>query len=501
MAASKPKKIMPPKPGETFVRMYRQGLGDCFLLTFRGDNGQAVHALIDCGVWDGDAATRKQMKRVVEDIRVATDDHLNLLACTHEHWDHNSGFNQERATFEQMTIDNVWLAWTEDPKDDFARQLKTEFEAKRNRLALALKRLSQADPQLGRRAAALAELSGPSAAAAAGGAADPAGAMKWVRDLDDRAAVGKPDAKVDCLYPGEVLPIPGAANAARAFVLGPPHDRPALNKNLPTKKQQEEGVVYHQTKHDRDAFGMMSLNPLADRAFFAAVEQHDKSREHIAKLSGDELEDYQLGLPFDLNLQKSKEAVRRLIPSYFDSKQKWRAIDADWLSTAANIALWMDKSTNNTSLVLAIELLPAGKVLLMAADAQVGNWLSWSKVKFKPPHKNVTADSLLNRTILYKVGHHGSHNATLRRDGLEKMTHEQLVAMIPVNRKSVEAKGWPMPFPPMYRALRQQTDGRVIRADEGIMPQLASTSAAVWKEFRGNVKTSDVYIQYRCRHA
>ena len=164
MAAADAKKIKPPKAGETFVRMYRQGLGDCFLITFRGDGGEAVHVLIDCGVWDGDAATVAQMKRVVDDIRAATDNHLNLLVCTHEHWDHNSGFNQERKTFEKMKIDNVWLAWTENPKDDLARELKNEFEERRKKLALGLKRLAKADPQLGARAAALADVGGPFAA-------------------------------------------------------------------------------------------------------------------------------------------------------------------------------------------------------------------------------------------------------------------------------------------------------------------------------------------------
>ena len=34
------------------IRMYRQGLGDCFLLTFYGDGGPH-HILIDCGVLSG----------------------------------------------------------------------------------------------------------------------------------------------------------------------------------------------------------------------------------------------------------------------------------------------------------------------------------------------------------------------------------------------------------------------------------------------------------------
>jgi hypothetical protein len=33
----------------------------------------------------------------------------------------------------------------------------------------------------------------------------------------------------------------------------------------------------------------------------------------------------------------------------------------------------------------------------------------------------VKAEDLLERTVLYKVGHHASHNATLRQKGLELM--------------------------------------------------------------------------------
>ena len=36
------------------VRMYRQGLGDCFLLTY-SDGGDESHLLIDCGVLKGTA--------------------------------------------------------------------------------------------------------------------------------------------------------------------------------------------------------------------------------------------------------------------------------------------------------------------------------------------------------------------------------------------------------------------------------------------------------------
>ena len=99
------------------------------------------------------------------------------------------------------------------------------------------------------------------------------------------------------------------------------------------------------------------------------------------------------------------------------------------------MALQLDSATNNTSLVLAIEL--GGKdVLLFVGDAQAGNWRSWESCTWtandkKNEPRSVTAADLLNRTIFYKVGHHGSHNATMRTKGLELMKSNHLAAFIP----------------------------------------------------------------------
>ena len=43
------------------------------------------------------------------------------------------------------------------------------------------------------------------------------------------------------------------------------------------------------------------------------------------------------------------------------------------------MALSINSYTNNTSIVLAVEITESNprKVLLFAADAQTGNWLSW----------------------------------------------------------------------------------------------------------------------------
>ena len=80
----------------------------------------------------------------------------------------------------------------------------------------------------------------------------------------------------------------------------------------------------------------------------------------------------------------------------------WRRIDADWLDGAAELALALDSATNNTSLVLAIEL-AGGDVLLFVADAQVGNWESWQALSWNVDGHSVTGPDLLKRTVFYKV--------------------------------------------------------------------------------------------------
>src|SRR5258708_29556964 len=74
---------------------------------------------------------------------------------------------------------------------------------------------------------------------------------------------------------------------------------------------------------------------------------------------------------------------------------------------------------------------------------------------------------MLGRTIFYKVGHHGSHNATLKQ-ALEQMTHPKLVAMIPTNASFARnSKHWTMPAPKLNKALKEHTHKRLLRNDQG----------------------------------
>jgi hypothetical protein len=183
---------------------------------------------------------------------------------------------------------------------------------------------------------------------------------------------------------------------------------------------------------------------------------------------------------------------------YFGRSDAWRRIEHDWLGAAAPLALHLDSDTNNTSLALAFELFDGGPVLLFPGDAQVGNWLSWESLSWTDRDgATVTRDDLLGRTVLYKVGHHGSHNATLREDGLELMTDPQLAAMIPVKRETAEKRRWNMPFPALLARLQEKTSGRIMDADLGIPGERpAGLPAEQWERFLARTDVHPDWIDY-----
>jgi hypothetical protein len=164
------------------------------------------------------------------------------------------------------------------------------------------------------------------------------------------------------------------------------------------------------------------------------------------------------------------------LSSYFSAINHWRRIDFDWLASADSFALAVDNFINNTSLALAFEL-PAHpgdeqKVLLFVADAQVGNWLSWDDLgewkpqgDARPAQQTPNLGDLFGRAAFYKVGHHGSHNATLKEKGVERMRDDgRLTAFVPVSAPVAHMiKDWQeMPLREMLNALATRTDGRVV---------------------------------------
>src|ERR1044072_8454271 len=95
---------------EVRVRMYRQGLGDCFLLTFPR-KPEPFHMLVDCGALKSKHYGSEEMKEVVRSIQKTIKDEmarhgakaaLDAVAATHEHWDHISGFSDAQEVFDEI---------------------------------------------------------------------------------------------------------------------------------------------------------------------------------------------------------------------------------------------------------------------------------------------------------------------------------------------------------------------------------------------------------------
>ena len=448
--------------------MYRQGLGDCFLLTF-GNGEEARHVLIDCGTL-GATTTGVAMKQVAEDIEAATGGRLELLVATHEHKDHVSGFRDQRAVFDRIAVGNVWLAWTEDADDALARELAKHQGDLVAAVRIAAAALLRNDAPVAEERAALAGLGagmgeilsflgGPGADAdallAAGDFAETVQeAMAWVTRK----------APVRFLRPGGEAIEPSWLPGVRFYVLGPPRDPAALAR----LGEHGSPELYHLA-------AAQARNVRAGAPFFASGQS---MAEFLAGRDPGERQELELQLPFDLRhrLDGADAAVRERFPAYFAPGEEWRRIDHDWLAGTVELALQLDNVTNNTSLALAIELVDDGAVLLFPADAQVGNWLSWHRDDMRwtvhgpdGAAHTVTAADLLARTVLYKVGHHASHNATVTDKGLELMASPELVAMIPVDRRVAMNKTpkWHMPARALFVRLLEKAQGRVVRSDTG----------------------------------
>jgi hypothetical protein len=476
------------------VRMYRPGLGDCFLISFF-QGGAEKHVLIDCGVYQGTPDAAATMQAIARHIRKTTRC-LDLVVATHEHSDHLSGFQQAQDIFNQIAIQRVWLAWTEDPVNQLATRLREERSLALDTLQKAVQ-LMPGDMQLqSQTVRGLLDFFG--AEANSSGGVSSALPMAAASGSSARAALdylaSRPDAAVAYCQPGEPPRSLEGLPGVRFFVLGPPTSQALLNKTEPGKKA-------------REGYGLSDLAALIS-SFLTAIQQVQGGL-----LAG---RGKRQDLPFDPQFQVLLEHARQdpfFIEHYGfgDSPEQaaaWRRIDRDWLGITSELALRLDQATNNTSLVLAIELVESGQVLLFPGDAQVGNWLSWSDLSWELPVENgipqtVHGGDLVARTAFYKVGHHGSHNATLREKGLERMQSSQLVAMLPVQRTMAERQNWSMPFPQLYQRLQEKTRGRLIRLDDGlpVAPPVAENglpllTQAEWKAFKQKTTVKPLYIDY-----
>jgi beta-lactamase superfamily II metal-dependent hydrolase len=512
-AAAKPaagvKRLLPPKNGVT-IRMYRIGHGDCFLLAFPGKKpSEPAYVLIDCGYKPGSPKYLSTTpKEVVKNLREATGDAVAVAVITHEHQDHVNAItegNFGKTAADGLKIKETWLAWTENPEDELANKLRTAYKDKllglieaRNSLAAAGDgdKVKHLDNFLA------FELGGEDAELGAGilgaAAADPSNSAnkKAMKLWKDRASDGVRYLRADSK---KILTVPGADDV-RVYVLGPPRDENLLADLDPHGEEGFHKALalsspgnYFAAAAAAQAAGGKASSPFSSRYTLELSSAHDDP-------------DYR-GF-FTVNYGSTGA------PDFFDSTSTegktpenadWRRIDKDWLYSAEQLALAMNSDTNNASLVLAFELGRGGKVLLFAADAQRGNWFSWSNGSWNDGGDTITAQELLARTTLYKVGHHGSHNATLHGERSSTYANlewfgqkgDEFMALIPAVREwAINEAKWDHPLQSIKDAVTAKAKGRVLQTDTSVdaLKKPDGVSKADWQLFLDQVDDQGLFF-------
>jgi beta-lactamase superfamily II metal-dependent hydrolase len=497
-------RLLPPPNGVT-VRMYRQGHGDCFLIAFpREDSADPYYVLIDCGYKPGSDAFLdhgKSIGDVVKHLFESCGGRLDLAILTHEHQDHLNGlWKKTKPYFGDFEIEETWVAWTEDPTNDLANDLRRRHHdqllgllAARRELALAV---GEDDPAVQRVDSLLGlELGGgttrltmPALLAAAD---DPEKSVnkQGLKLIKDKGASRNGSF---CKYPGKKpTPLDGAAGV-RAFILGPPE-----HADLIADEDPHEGEGFPQGNPFSFAGAVQSTpgtatSPFRRHFFVPLTFAFDGANPFF-------VDRYGTG-PGPVDDSNGIE-----VPP----NAPWRRIDDEWLYSAETLALKLNTGINNTSLVVAFELPASKKVLFFAGDAQRGNWVSWKDVTFDDGGQTVTAKDLLGRTVLYKVGHHGSHNATLFGTAADEHPNlawmgqgaaaSEFTAMITAVNEWATTKNdppWVHPLPSIRKALLRKAQGRVFQTDHNEPEQPTDLSDGEWRKFTDRSVFDPLYFDW-----
>ncbi|HEV8431404.1 MAG TPA: hypothetical protein VGQ41_26120 [Pyrinomonadaceae bacterium] len=353
MATSKPKSLT--------IRSYQVGFGDCFLLTFHytGQNKDR-HVLVDFGsTGQPRGAGENLMLRVAQDIKQQCNGKLHAVVATHRHKDHISGFaTNKKGTASGDVIasckpDVVLQPWTEHPKARVDATQAPGAMTSNKAFVAALGNMHAISGAVLLEAQRRKSMLGATLFRELTFLGDDN--LSNASAVENLMRMGK---KNYYLNFGSKSGLERVLPGVKTTVLGPP-----------TLKQSSEIKI--QRSRDEDEFWMFQA--LANQ-FVLKPEARVFRRAKTYSAQG--------APPFTRWFLKRMRSIRG--------------------EQLLGIVRALDKVMNNTSLILLFEV--NGKKLLFPGDAQIENW---SYALSKPAIRR-----LLSRVNVYKVGHHGSRNAT-----------------------------------------------------------------------------------------
>jgi beta-lactamase superfamily II metal-dependent hydrolase len=364
------------------VRMYRVGFGDFFLVTCQPKPNEYVHFIIDCGVFKGTSQTGDigSIALAVANMAAVTKGQIALIMCTHRHADHIAGFARCSQTFSKFDVQAVWMSIWES---QYPQALKFQAD-----LAETASKLQAHFASLGAAASDDQNTARKFMENAAGetGAGSNANALKLLK--------GFKSAPPSYYQGGQNPALPPAFQQAAigAEILGPP---PIADVQLMKLMDLQKGVGQYLASP-------AALDAKTD-APFGKIWEVDVGRFYRPEA----FEEWCAvrGTP-DPPSQKAAAKARQQMQKALKEAQP----DAALVAAAA-----LNSFLNNQSLVVLFTF--KGKNLLFVGDAQAGNWEHWIFGTDDPDKKASgticeDAEKILTTLDFYKVGHHGSGNAT-----------------------------------------------------------------------------------------
>jgi beta-lactamase superfamily II metal-dependent hydrolase len=447
------------------VRMYRIGFGDFFLLTVPGNDGLA-HILIDCGVH---AANIGSIGACVQDLKKTTNNRLALVILTHYHADHMSGFASNYDDFANFDhVGAVWITNRLDPSNKAASKFMAQITSVATQLQLQLGARDDADGREAQRKVhnALGVELGASGGANGGGNAK---ALKLLQS----GFKSKPPV---FYYQGGDTPTlpPELAGKITAEILAPsPKDSDGEFSASDNRKEQ-----YLAAAGDNGVPNVDRVQPFEKR-WPASVTDYP----------GVVFQEFDSGL-----MERGKKANN---DGAAQMEALLQGMQPDVLAATADK---LDGTLNNQSLVVLFTC--QGKKLLFVGDAQWGNWAYWlygKAVTGADPGITARAKEILGSIDFYKVGHHGSTNATpipavgALNDACAAMCSTATGAY------GSPAKKTEVPRTALLDALEAKTKTRLVRSDwvgAGKTKPDPQATAELAKLPDGFTTPGDLYIDY-----
>jgi hypothetical protein len=405
------------EPTSLRIRAYNVGFGDCFLLSFEYARLRNRHVLVDFGSTGlPKRSGPRNLKQVADRIRIDCDGKLDIVVATHRHADHISGFGGPPGeVIAGLEPDLVVQPWTEDPDLDpkaTAPRATTTASGRGARRAVARLASMHAVAQL-----ITDEVPRLRAAASVPRTVVDQLGFLGQANLPNLAAVrGLQQLSGKHLYSkfGARLPVSRILPGVKIDVLGPP-------------TIAQSAAIKSQAKTDPDEFWHLAARTATARSATAAP------------------------------LFPSARTEGRT-----PQEAKWVVPQVDRMQAEELLAIVriLDDAMNNTSLILLFEV--GGTLLLFPGDAQIENW---RYALHEAPQAHAIRGRLAD-TAVYKVGHHGSLNATPkkllwetfeRRDN--KPSERRLISLLSTmgGKHGSRARGTEVPREPLQLALRAST--------------------------------------------